>query len=150
MFKQQLTNKKKVIITAIALLIALVVGIMIFATSDTKETGSKDYDNKTEQGKEDSDSKEDEEDRNSQLEILESDEVEPEDSSNASGSWGNASNANTQAGNSDTTAQTDKVDDKKSSEGNKDEVKVPQKEQEQEQEQEQDILEDDVSWGNIY
>ena len=144
MFKQLLTNKK-IVIVVLAVILALIVGIVILVTPNTKGTGNKDFDTKTEQSKEDANSKDDEKQTDKEggstgLEILEPDEVVPEDSSNASGSWGNTSNSNTQTGN--TTEKTDKTEEQKPNENQKDE--------DDKSETVQDILEDDISWGNIY
>ena len=138
MFKQLLTNKK-IVIVALAVVLALIIGIMILVITDKKETGGKDSDIKTEQSEEDANSKNDNEQEQSNdrgddsagLEILEPDEIATEDSSEASGSWGNESNSNAQTGDSNT---YDKTEDEKHDKPEKN----------------QDILQDDIDWGNIY
>lgn len=148
MFKQ-LLNNKKIVIVAIAVLLALIVGIAILVTPNTKDTGGKDTDTKTEQSKENADSQDDKEEtdasseedntdnQSSGLEVLKPDEVAPENSSDASGPWDKESESNTQTGNTNTT------DNKNPSEAEKeDDV--------DESEKDKGILKDDIDWGNIY
>ena len=136
MFKQLLTNKK-IIIAVIVVLLLLSVGIVILVTSSTKENSGENIGTKVEQSKEDANTKEKEDDNensDSKLEILEPNEVTPENSSDVSGSWDNASESNEKAEQPNTTVK-------------------PNKEQEddgKESANEEDILEDNINWGNIY
>ena len=149
MFKQILQNKKIVIVT-LAVLLALVLGIVILVASNSKEAGNKDSDSKTEQGEEDADTQDDKKQTNandkeenkgdnkgnesSKLEVLEPGQIAPEDSSNVSGSWGNASESDTQTGNTNTTDKTEQTENKKPNEDKQDE----------------DVLEDNKNWGKLH
>lgn len=136
MFKQLLSNKK-IFIVVLAVFLALIVGIVILVTSSTKENSGENIGTKVEQSKEDANSKEKEDDKensDSKLEILEPSDVTPENSSDVSGSWNNASDSNEKAEQHNTNVK-------------------PNKEQEdggKESANEDIILEDNINWGNIY
>lgn len=138
MLNKLLSNKKIVFIT-IALLLAVCVGVVIIMTSGSKETGGKDTNIKTEQSKGEVDSQDDKKGTDSSdnddgagLQVLEPSEAIPENSSDASGSWDNTSDSGTQSGNTNKTDnESDKKDDEESAE-------------------DEDILEDDITWGDIY
>ena len=146
MFRQLLINKKVTIVT-LSVLLALIVGFIILITPNTKESNGEPSGTKAEQSKEDDgfdnkaenkgdDTSDVKNKESSRLEVLDSDETTTENSSNVSGAWGNSSGSSTQAGN---TNQTDKVqpgDDKKQDNGHS--------------ENQEDILEDDITWGQIY
>ena len=140
MFKQLLTNKKGVIII-LAILLTMIVGCLIFVALNTKRTGELDSDIKTEQSEEDTsqndkeDKEENKESEGSKLEVLDPEEVTPENSSDVSGSWGEQSDSNTQVNTSDSSDKKEEVEDNPSNSNT---------------EKEEDILEDDISWGNIY
>lgn len=136
--KQLLTNKR-IVIVAIGFVLALIVAIVLLVTPNSRETnGSNSTNTKAEQDKVSADSQDDKDEvdanhkeeatgsDNSSLEVLEPNEVAPEDSTNASGSWDDASASENQ------TTDEDKTDDG------------------EESEQDEDILDDDISWGNIY
>ena len=151
MLRKLLTNKKIVIIT-LSVLLFVIVGIVIFVTTNSIETGKNDTNPKEEQMMENTDTKGDKTDTDdkedsqgngsSQLEILEPDEVVPENSSDASGSWDNTSDSNTQSGNSNTTNKTEQTENKDPNEKKEDDG--------EDQEKDEGILEDDITWGNIY
>lgn len=136
-------NKKQVIIAGV-LCIALLVGIIILVIWNSKETSGRDTDIKTEQNKGDIDSQEDKDEtnvsgkgnNNSGLEVLQPDDAVTEDSSDASGSWGNESDADIQTG--DTNA-IDKVQQNDNHDGD-----------DKESEKDEGILKDDITWGDIY
>ena len=144
MFRKLLVNKKNKIVVSIVLL-AIMIGIIILVLSNNKETDGKGANTKIEQGQEDTDIQDDKSNTNvddkkdvqesggTSLEVLEPDEVAPEDFSDASGAWGNTSDSNTQTGN--TTDNTDTTEDKG---------------QDENKEDDDDILEDNIDWGNIY
>lgn len=129
-------NRKQVIIAGV-LCIALLVGIIILVTWNSKETGGKDTGIKTEQNKGDTDSSEDKDETdvsgkgndNSELEVLQPDDVATKDSSDASGSWGNESGTTSQTGDTNTTEKAEQNDNNQDDEG---------------------ILKDDITWGDIY
>ena len=127
--KELLTNKK-VIIVACIIVLALIVGGVILVTKDSKKTGNKDTDTKTEQNNENMDAN-DKNDNGEGLEVLEPNEVAPEDSSSTSGSWGDELGTNTQTGNTNPTPSDQPNDTAK-------------------EEKDKDILEDDIAYGNIY
>lgn len=136
----RLLANKKIVIIAIALFLAACVGAVILITPSSKETGGKGTDSKTEQGKEDN--KDNEED-NTGLEVLKPGQTSPENSSDASGSWGDTPQSNPQTG--DTGNKIDKTENEKpNEEDKKDDGEEPEKDEDE------DILEDDISWGNIY
>lgn len=148
MLLHKLLRNKKIIIAAIALLLALCVGIVILVTSNTKETGGKNAGTKTEQSKDDADTTDDtdktdaddkaddtadnESTDNSGHQILKPNEVAVDDSSDASGDWDEEEETE------ETDTQKDTTDDK-----------APEDEPE-DKEPEDDIEEDDISWGEIY
>ena len=127
-------------IVVLAVLLALIVGIVIFITPNKKGTDGKNSNTKTEQGKEDAVTKDDKEetDKNDEvndnnkesdgLEVLKPNEVVPENSTDTSGSWGETSESNTQTGNKEPSDKTDQEEEKEN----------------------EDILEDDILWGDIY
>lgn len=125
MQKKLLTNKKIVIAVAI-LLFLLCVGIILFANSDSQETGGNNSDTEIEQSKEKETPKEDKEKDDSGLEVLKPNEIKAEDSTDVSGLWKDASESNAQTGNTTMREKTDK------------------------ESKEEDILEDGVLWGEIY
>ena len=133
--------KKKLKIVVIALLLVLIAGVIIFGTSNSKQTGGKNTDNITEQSKENADYQDDKENDGSGLEVLKPDEVFPEDSSDASGSWGDTSESNTLTGNK--TNKTDEIENGNQNEEDKENNG-------EEPEKDEDILEDDITWGDIY
>lgn len=139
---QPLITNKKIVIVAITLVLALLVGIVVLVTRNFKETGGKDTNIKTEQSKGDKEdaSAKDNEDDNSDLKVLKPDEDTPENSSDASGSWGNAPDSETQGGN------TNKTDDQSQNNNSNDSDKGDY----DESEKNGDILEDDITWGDIY
>lgn len=145
--KELLTNKK-IIIVAFVIVLALIVGGVILVTMDSKETGNKDKDIKTEQSKGEVDSQgekkdtdaNDNENGNSGLQVIEPDNVIPENSSDASGSWDNMSDSGTQSGNTNTNNNTNKTDNQNQNSNSNDSDK----------EDDEDILEDDIIWSNIY
>ncbi len=142
MFRKLLSNKKILFVT-LAVILVLIVGSIILVTQNAKETGEKNFGTKTEQDEKDENSnKGDKEEAGLGLEVLEPDKVLPENSSNASGTWGDASDSNTQTGNSDMNDTTDKAEDKKPNEDKENEVDTP--------EDDEDILEDNITWGDIY
>ena len=103
MFQKLLTNKK-ILIAVIAFFLVSIIGIVIVVTPNTSKTDGKGTNTKTEKSKEDEDSqdnkydtekddesdnkKDDKENQNATLEVLEPDKVIPENSSDASGAWG--------------------------------------------------------------
>ena len=139
--KQLLTNKK-ILIAVLAVLIALVVGIVIIISTSSLETGDKDTDIKTEQDDKDTDINDvddktdtDEEMNDSNknnstgLEVLKPNKIVPENSSNASGSWDGSTNSN---------QQTDEKNESDTEDKDK------------ESEKDENILDDDINWGRIY
>ncbi len=143
MMRKLLANKKQVIIGGV-LCIALLVVIIILVTLNSEETGAKDTGINIEQNKGDADTQEakdeinasDKGNNSSGLEVLKPDDVNPGDSSNASGSWGNESGADVQTGDTnaiDKAQQNDNYDS-----GDK------------ESEKDEGILKDDITWGDIY
>lgn len=138
-----LANKKQVIIGGV-LCIALLVVIIILVTLNSEETGAKDTGINIEQNKGDTDTQEakdeinasDKGNNSSGLEVLKPDDVNPGDSSNASGSWGNESGADVQTG--DTNA-IDKAQQNDNYDGG-----------DKESEKDEGILKDDITWGDIY
>ena len=135
MMLNKLLANKKVVITIVAILLAICVGAVIMVSFHSKETDGKKPGTETEQGREDTD--------DSGLEVLKPDEVDPENSSDASGSWENEPNSGTQTDSSNTGNETDKVP-------SNDNVENNQENKDEEQEKEEDILEDDILWGDIY
>lgn len=127
----------KVLILAIVFVIGL--GILILVTRNSNETNGKDEETKIEQSKDDINSQDDNEVSNindkknedSDLQVLEPDEIAPENSSDASGIWDNDEIVETQGDTPDSAGKTD------------DEIveKV---------EKNKGILKDDTNWGNIY
>lgn len=136
MLKKLLANKK-IVTLAVVLLLILCVGIIILVTSKSKENGNKDKDAQIEQS---------DEDDSSGLEVLEPNEVNPEDSSDASGSWKDLKEPDTQKNNS---GSTDKKDDTNKTE-EQTPNKNPNKEDKEEEKEDEDILIDDIIWGDIY
>lgn len=133
MLRRIQTNKK--ITLVVALFLALCVGIIVAVMSECNESKNTNFDIKAEQDKEhkkDADVYNDTE-VNRGLEVLKPDEVAAEDSSNASGTWGNEAESNTQTG----TEETDRTENKKP---NDEDTEV----------KDEDILEDDIIWGDIY
>ena len=102
----KLLANKKIVIIAIALFVAVCIGAVILITSSSKETGGKDTDTKTEHGNEDN-KVNDEEDDDTGLEVLKPDQTTPENSSDASGSWDDEPESNTQTDNANTTDKTE-------------------------------------------
>ena len=139
MFRKLLTNKRILIVLS-AVILVLIAGTLILVTSDFKENDRKNTDSKTEQSTEDIDSKKDEDGNG--LNVLEPDEIDPEDSTNASGSWKNTSNFDAQSGNNDKTEKDNQTESKNPSEDKEDDSENVDKQD--------DVLEDDISWGNIY
>ena len=143
MMQKLLANKKQVIIGGV-LCIALLVVIIILVTLYSEETGAKDTGINIEQNKGDTDTQEakdeinasDKGNNSSGLEVLKPDDVNPGDSSNASGSWGNESGADVQTG--DTNA-IDKAQQNDNYDGG-----------DKESEKDEGILKDDITWGDIY
>ena len=143
MMQKLLANKKQAIITGV-LCIALLVGIIILVSWNSKETCGKDTGIKTEQNKGDTDLSKDKDETavsgkgngNSELEVLQPDDAVTEDSSDASGSWGNESGADIQT--RDTNA-IDKVQQNDNHDGDH-----------KESEKDEGILKDDITWGDIY
>ena len=141
--RKLLANKKQVIIGGV-LCIALLVVIIILVTLNSEETGAKDTGINIEQNKGDTDTQEakdeinasDKGNNSSGLEVLKPDDVNPGDSSNASGSWGNESGADVQTG--DTNA-IDKAQQNDNYDGG-----------DKESEKDEGILKDDITWGDIY
>lgn len=131
-----LANKKQAIITGV-LCIALLVGIIILVSWNSKETCGKDTGIKTEQNKGDTEFSKDKDEAavsgkgngNSELEVLQPDDAVTEDSSDASGSWGNESGTTSQTGDTNTTEKAEQNDNNQDDEG---------------------ILKDDITWGDIY
>lgn len=133
---------------AVVILLLLYVGIFVFVRSNTKETGGNEAGSKTEQsqgsndeGTEKGHNEDSNDNQSSTLEVLQPDEVAPEDSSNASGYWGDTSQSNPQT--EDMGNKIDKTENEKPIEEDK-------KDNDEEQQKDEDILEDDISWGNIY
>lgn len=143
MMRKLLANKKQVIIGGV-LCIALLVVIIILVTLNSEETGAKDTGINIEQNKGDTDTQEakdeinasDKGNNSSGLEVLKPDDVNPGDSSNASGSWGNESGADVQTG--DTNA-IEKAQQNDNYDGG-----------DKESEKDEGILKDDITWGDIY
>lgn len=146
MFRQLLINKKVKIVT-LSVLLALIVGFIILITPNTKKSSEEHSGTKTEQSKDDADLNDKAENKsddtsdvkdkeNSRLEVLDPDETTTENSTNVSGAWGNSSDSNTQAGNTNQTDKVESDDDKKQDNGHS--------------ENQGDILEDDITWGQIY
>lgn len=141
--RKLLANKKQVIIGGV-LCIALLVVIIILVTLNSEETGAKDTGINIEQNKGDTDTQEakdeinasDKGNNSSGLEVLKPDDVNPGDSSNASGSWGNESGADVQTG--DTNA-IEKAQQNDNYDGG-----------DKESEKDEGILKDDITWGDIY
>lgn len=151
MMLNKILANKKIVIATITLLLALCVGIIIFVASNTKDNGGKNIDTETEQSKEEENSKDeadanDKEDGESGLEVLKPDEVSPENSSDTLGSWDNTSDSGTQSGNTNTNVNTDKTDDQNQDSNSNDSDEGDG----EEPEKDEDILEDDITWGNIY
>lgn len=127
----------KVLIFAIVFVIGL--GLLIFVTRNSDKTNGKDEESKIEQSKDDTNSKDDNEVSNindkknedSDLQVLEPDEIVPGNSSDASGSWDNDEIPETQEDTPDGTGETD------------DEIV-------ENEEKDKGILKDDTNWGNIY
>lgn len=134
--------KKEILIPVIAVLIALIVGVAILVIPDSEKTGDKESDTKTEQSKDDDDSKVDKEETgaddegNGGLNVLEPDEVDSKDYSDTTGLWGDNQESDSQTDNTDKTDKTEDPDD------NKDEGKEPEKDQE--------IYKDKITWGDFY
>ena len=143
MLRKLLANKK-IMIVAAALLLTLCVGILILVTPNTKKTGGENPGSTTEQSKEDADSQNDKEKEGTGLEVLKPDEIVPEDSSDASGSWHNTSGSNAQTDNTDKTDEPEQPENNNpNGEDKEDDSNVPEKDK--------DILKDDVHWeGNFY
>lgn len=122
----------------------MLVVIIILVTLNSEETGAKDTGIKTEQNKGDTDFSKDKDETavsgkgngNSELEVLQPDDAVTEDSSDASGSWGNESGADIQTG--DTNA-IDKAQQNDNYDGG-----------DKESEKDEGILKDDITWGDIY
>ena len=143
MMRNKLLANKKIVIMAIVLFVAVCVGAVILITSSPKETGGKNTNTKAEQEKEDEDdvegaetdidknNKEDSNPKNNGegLQVLSPNEIATDDSSDASGSWG------------DTTDKTEQTEDNNPNEADK---------ENEEPEKDEDILEDDITWGDIY
>lgn len=127
----------KVLIFAVVFVIGL--GILIFVARNSNETNGKDEESKIEQSKDDTNSQDDNEVSNindkknedSDLQVLEPDEIVPGNSSDASGSWDNDEIAETQG---DTPEGTEEKED----------------EIVENEEKDKGILKDDTNWGNIY
>ena len=130
MFK--IVMNKKIIFAIVILLLILSIGIVMFSTSGSNESGKKKDTPKTEQDKEDVvDNKEDD---SVGLEVLEPDNVSKEDTTDASGSWEKPSNSN----------KTDKEEKPENSNSNE------STDEKQNEEKDEDILEDDIVWGDVY
>lgn len=144
----KLLANKKIMIVVVSLLLVLCVSVIILVTSDSKETGGKDTDTRTEQNKEDADFKDDkdeaDENDNSGLEVLKPDEILLEDSFDASGSWGDTQEPNTQTRDKNNTDKIDQTESENLYDGEnmKNDGEDPGKDE--------DILEDDIIWGDIY
>lgn len=145
MLLHKLRNNKKIIIVVAALLLALCLGIVLLVTSNMEETGNKNTDTETQQDKEDADTTDDAdktdtddkaEDKvnsnstdNNGHQVLKPNEVAVDDSSDASGEWGEEEESK---------PQKDMMGDK-----------APEDEPVEDEPQE-DIKEDNISWGEIY
>lgn len=130
MFK--IVMNKKIIFSIVIWLLILCIGIVLFSTSGSNESGKKNDTSKTEQDKEDVvDNKEDD---SVGLEVLEPDNVSKEDTTDASGSWEKPSNSN----------KTDKEEKPENSNSNE------STDEKQNEEKDEDILEDDIVWGDVY
>ncbi len=129
----RLLANKKIAITVLVLVIVLSVGIVILVTSESKKAKDNNADIKTEQSKEHG--KEDTDSQNNEggLEVLEPDEIAPENSSDASGSWKTPSNSGNKK---DDTSEKNENQDKDNGSN--------------EPEEEKDILKDDITWGDVY
>lgn len=127
----------KVLIFAIVFVLGL--GILILVARNSNETNGKDEESKIEQSKDETNSKDDNEVSNindkknedSDLQVLEPDEIVPENSSDASGSWDNDEIGQTQG------------DIPNGTEEKEDEIV-------ENEEKDKGILKDDTNWGNIY
>lgn len=124
-------NKK--ITLVVALFLVLCVGIIVVVMSECNESKNANSHIKAEQDQEDEQDTGiyDDTGVNRGLEVLNPDEVATEDSSNASGSWGNEAESNTH------TEDTDRTENQKP---NDEDTEV----------KDEDILEDDIIWGDIY
>lgn len=130
-------NKKNIFI--IIFLLVICVGIIFFVAFHSKEGKETKDDIKTEQDniKDDAngnvDAKDDQEDTDSDgLTVHQPGEINPDNSSDASGSW------------DETTESVDKNDSTGGNQSGND------NDSEQDEEDKEDILEDDVTWGDIY
>lgn len=151
MMLNKLLANRKVVIVAIALLLAVCVGVIILVTSNSKETGGKDTNTKTEQGKEHVDLWDDNnEDDDTGLEVLEPNQVSPEDSSDVSGSWGDESESNIQNGDKNITDKTDDTNKRDEQTPSDNPNQTDKEDNDEEPEKDEDILEDDITWGDIY
>ena len=129
--KQLLTNKKLVIV-AIAVLLALIIGIIILVLPHS-ETGEGNHLTVPEE----------------ELEILEPDEVAPEDSTDVSGTWGDETESSTQESNTDSKEQN-KTEVQNQGNSSNDENEEKNETVGNESEKEDGILKDSIDWGNIY
>jgi len=109
----------------VALLLALCVGIVILVTSNTKESGGKNAGTQTEQSKDNADTIDDQDktdtddkasdkentnnNESSGLEVVEPGIVIPENSSDASGEWGDTTESEALTGGTTTTVKPDET-----------------------------------------
>lgn len=163
---------RKIVILTFAVVLALVIGILIIVTTDSKDVGNKDTDSKIEQNKEDIDvnndddkwsstesSDNDNQNSNDGIEVLEPDEVVPGNSSDASGDWEEQGESDTQAGTTDTQegttdtetgnsdTETDASDNQNQSGTSNGDNKGNDN---QEPDKDKGVLKDNINWGNIY
>ena len=136
--RQILTNKR-IQLVLLAFLLILIVGLVILFNSKQKGSGDTNSEIQAEHDKGDLGAKDDkadnEEDNSPELEVLEPNEVAPENTSDVSGSWGDAHEFNTHTNDTNSSDNTDKTESENKSEESKGD---------------EDILEDDISWGTIY
>ena len=119
--KNKFQANKKIILVMIAVLLALIVGIIILVMPDYNKISDKNSGTKIEQNEEDTNPENDKKDMQEQtgLEVLEPDKVVQGESSDASGYW--------------------------------DDTSYGDIEQETETESEtKEILKDNITWGDIY
>ena len=138
MMLNKLFANKKVLVVLIVILLALSVGSVVVVTSSLKNKKGNDLDVKTEQSKEDDETQ-------LGLEVLEPDEVTPEDSSSVSGTWDDSSDSDSQTGDTTVPNQPEKP-----SEPSDEDDKNNNQEGNSEPEDNKDILKDDITWGDIY
>ena len=139
----KLLGKKKIVIIALVTLLVVCIGIVIFVTSKSDKNDKLNSDIKTEQ---DVNKETDKDNNGSGLEVLEPDAENKDYVSDASGTWDDETTENTQqtdtSDNADNAGNANQTDNEENENDNNSPNDT--------EEEDEDILEDDITWGDIY